>query len=415
MKSIFDAAWCGKWKRARIVALPLVLVGAVLAGCSTSLPGGMFGKSEEGPIQTQPQPGGLGGIQSQPLAGPTARVGLILPLSAGGNAGMVAVSMKNAADLALAEFGTTNIQLIVKDDHGSAQGARAAAEALVQEGAEIILGPLFSPAVAAAGPVAKQANIPMIAFSTDTNVATQGVYLLSFLPESDVDRIVSYSAQAGKRSIVALLPENAYGAVVDAQLRSVATSRGARVVAVQKYHADGKNLKDAAKRAVHAARQAETILIADSPEMTPQVVSALAAAGLKPDSKQLIGTGLWDDKKLFADPKMNGAWFAATETAGYNAFAQRYHARFGQDPVRTSSLAYDAVSLVAALLKTHAEGRFSVETLTNPSGFVGVDGIFRFRRDGTSERGLAVMEIRDGGTKAISAAPRAFTGYAASN
>jgi ABC-type branched-subunit amino acid transport system substrate-binding protein len=191
MKSIFDAAWCGKWKRARIVALPLVLVGAVLAGCSTSLPGGMFGKSEEGPIQTQPQPGGLGGIQSQPLAGPTARVGLILPLSAGGNAGMVAVSMKNAADLALAEFGTTNIQLIVKDDHGSAQGARAAAEALVQEGAEIILGPLFSPAVAAAGPVAKQANIPMIAFSTDTNVATQGVYLLSFLPESDVDRIVS--------------------------------------------------------------------------------------------------------------------------------------------------------------------------------------------------------------------------------
>lgn len=410
MKSVFDVAWCGTWKRARIAALPLVLVGAVLAGCSTSLPGGMFGKSENEPIQTQP--GGLGGIQSQPLAGPTARVGLILPLSAGGNAGMVAASMKNAADLALAEFGTTNIQLIVKDDRGSPQGARAAAEALVQEGAEIILGPLFSPAVAAAGPVAKQANIPMIAFSTDTNVATQGVYLLSFLPESDVDRIVSYSAQAGKRSIVALLPENAYGAVVEAQLRSVATSRGARVVAIQKYHADGKNLKDAAKRAARAARQAETIMIADSPEMTLQVVAAL---GMQPGSKQLIGTGLWDDKKLFADPKMNGAWFAATETAGYNAFAQRYRARFGQDPVRTSSLAYDAVSLVAALLKTHAEGRFSVETLTNPSGFVGVDGIFRFRRDGTSERGLAVMEIRDGGTKAISAAPRAFTGYAASN
>jgi len=411
MKSVYNAARRGSIARARIIALPLVLIGAVLAGCSTSLPGGMFGKSENEPIETQPG-GGLSGIQSQPLSGPTTRVGLILPLSAGGNAGMVAASMKNAADLALAEFGATNIQLIVKDDRGSAQGARAAAEAAVQEGAEIILGPLFSPAVAAAGPVAKQANIPMIAFSTDTNVATQGVYLLSFLPESDVDRIVSYSAQAGKRSIVALLPENAYGSVVDAQLRSVAGSRGARVVAVQKYHADGKNLKDAVRRAASAARQAETIMIADSPEMTTQVVSAL---GIQPGTKQLIGTGLWDDKSLFADPKMNGAWFAATELTGYNAFAQRYRARFGQDPVRTSSLAYDAVSLVAALVKTQAEGRFSVETLTNPSGFVGVDGIFRFRRDGTSERGLAVMEIRDGTTRAISAAPRAFTGFAASN
>ncbi|HVT55461.1 MAG TPA: hypothetical protein VHD34_05375, partial [Xanthobacteraceae bacterium] len=85
MKSVFDAAWCGKWKRARMAALPVVLVGAVLAGCSTSLPGGMFGNSESGPIQTQPQPGGFGGIQSQPLGGPTTRVGLILPLSAGGN------------------------------------------------------------------------------------------------------------------------------------------------------------------------------------------------------------------------------------------------------------------------------------------------------------------------------------------
>jgi branched-chain amino acid transport system substrate-binding protein len=412
MESVVNAAWRGPSELARIAALPFVLAGLMLAGCSSTLPGGMFGQNENEPIQTQP---GSSGIQSQPLSGPTTRVGLILPIGAGGNAGTVAQSMKNAADLALTEFGATNIQLIVKDDRGTAQGARAAAQAAVQEGAEIILGPLFSPAVAAAGPVAKQANIPMIAFSTDTNVATQGVYLLSFLPESDVDRIVSYSAQAGKRSIVALLPDNAYGAVVDAQLQSAAGSRGARIVAIQKYDADGKNLKDAAKRAATAARQAETIMIADNPEMTPQVVGALTQAGISSGAKQLVGTGLWDDKTLFADPKMNGAWFAATELTGYNSFADRYRARFGQDPVRTSSLAYDAVSLVAALVKTQADGRFSVETLTNPSGFSGVDGIFRFRRDGTCERGLAVMEIRDGSARAISAAPRAFTGYAASN
>ncbi len=408
MKSVANAAWRGGLKRVRAVTLPLALLGSALAACSTSLPGGMFGKSDE-PIQTQPGPNA--GIQSQPLAGPTTRVGLILPLSAGGNAGAVAQSMKNAAELALAEFGTTNVQLVVKDDRGSASGARAAAQAIVQEGAEIILGPLFSASVAAAGPVAKQANIPMIAFSTDTNVATQGVYLLSFLPESDVDRIVSYSAQAGKRSIVALLPDNAYGSVIDAQLQSAAGARGARVISIVKYAPDGKNLKDAARRAATAAARAESIMIADGAEMTLRVVEALGSAG----SKQLLGTGLWDDQNLFRDPKMNGAWFAAPESAGYRSFAERYRARYGQEPVRTASLAYDAVSLVAALVKTQADGRFSVESLTNPSGFSGVDGIFRFRREGTSERGLAVMEIRDGASKTISASPRAFTGYAASN
>lgn len=130
---------------------------------------------------------------------------------------------------------------------------------------------------------------------------------------------------------------------------------------------------------------------------------------------QFIGTGLWDNPALFSNPQMNGAWFAAPDASGYNAFRQRYRARFGADPVRTASLAYDAVSLVAALVKTQPGNRFSQETLTNPSGFSGIDGVFRFHRDGTNERGLAVMEIRNGSTTVVSPAPRAFTTTAAQN
>ena len=167
-------------------------IGLLLAGCSTAL--GPIG----GPIETAPRgPIAAGPPGSEQPSGPgfesgagAARVALILPLSAGGNAGAAAQSMKNAAELALAEFSNPNIQLIVKDDGGTPQGAQTAARAALQEGAEIVLGPLFSGSVAAAGQVTKSRGIPMIAFSTDTNVAAQGVYLLSFLPESDVDRIV---------------------------------------------------------------------------------------------------------------------------------------------------------------------------------------------------------------------------------
>ena len=61
---------------------------------------------------------------------------------------------------------------------------------------------------------ARQAGVPVVAFSSDAGVAGPGVYLLSFLPSDDVNRIVSYSASQGRKSFAALLPANAYGAVV---------------------------------------------------------------------------------------------------------------------------------------------------------------------------------------------------------
>jgi branched-chain amino acid transport system substrate-binding protein len=389
----------------------LSCVSLALAGCSTAL-----GPIGNGPVDTAP----TGPIASSPSAselspgsGPgAARVALILPLSAGGNAGAAAQSMKNAAELALADFSSPNIQLTVKDDGGTPQGAQTAARAALQEGAEIVLGPLFSGSVAAAGQVTKSRGIPMIAFSTDTNVATQGVYLLSFLPESDVDRVVRYAAANGKKSLVALLPDNAYGAVVEAQLQQAVSQIGARIVSIERYPSEPTKLAEPIKRAAAASKQADAIFIADSSDMTPQIVQALAKNGVSQQRIQFIGTGLWDDPNLFADPNLAGAWFAAPDSAGYRAFVERYKSRFGQEPARTASLAYDAVSLLAALVKTQGLNRFSEAALTNPSGFTGIDGVFRFRTDGTCERGLAVMEIRGGGTRMISPAPRAFSNAA---
>ncbi len=384
----------------------LCCIGLALAGCSTAL--GPIG----GPAETAPTgPNAAGPAAPEPSTGPglgAARVALILPLSAGGNAGAAAQSMKNAAELALAEFSNPNIQLIVKDDGGTPQGAQTAARAALQEGAEIVLGPLFSGSVAAAGQITKSRSIPMIAFSTDTNVAAQGVYLLSFLPESDVDRIVRYAAANGRKSLVALLPDNAYGAVIEAQLQQAVSQIGARLVSIERYPSEQTKLAEPVRRAAAAAKQADAVFIADSSDMTPQVVQALARSGVSQQRIQFIGTGLWDDPKLFADPNMTGAWFAAPDSAGYRAFVERYKSRFGQEPARTASLAYDAVSLLAALVKTQGLNRFSVAALTNPSGFSGIDGVFRFRADGTCERGLAVMEMRGGGTRVISPAPRAF-------
>ena len=141
----------------------------------------------------------------------------------------------------------------------------------------------------------------------------------------------------------------------------------------------------------------------------PQVVQALAANGVNPKRVQLLGTGLWDDPRIFSNTSLEGGWFAAPESAGFRSFAGRYRARYGNDPVRTATLSYDAVALVAALVKTQGAQRFSEQILTNSSGFAGIDGIFRFRSDGTSERGLSVLQVAPGGGRVVSPAPKSFT------
>ena len=253
-----------------------------------------------------------------------------------------------------------------------------------------MLGPLFAPSVPAVAQVARTRGISVIAFSTDSSIAGRGVYLLSFLPESDVNRIVEYSASIGKKSFAALLPDNAYGNVVEAAFKTAVSRRGGRIVAFEKYGADRAA---PARTVAQALGSADALMIADDGDSVVATAEALTAAGANLRNIQLLGTGLWDNPRVFSNPNLQGGLYAAPDPAGFRAFSGRYRTRYGSEPVRTATLAYDAVALVAALARTQGGQRFSPDVLTNPSGFAGIDGLFRFRPDGTNERGLAVMRV----------------------
>ncbi|MDB5634109.1 MAG: amino acid/amide transporter substrate-binding protein family [Tardiphaga sp.] len=352
------------------------------------------------------QPGPAGPAQ-QPLAVGTGqvKVGLILPLSASGNAGIAAQSMKNAAEMALAEFQNPNIQLLIKDDAGSAQGAQQGTQQALDEGSEIILGPLFALSVPATAQLTRSRNISVIAFSTDSSVAGRGVYLLSFLPESDVNRIVDYAASTGKKSFAAMLPENAYGNVVEVAFKQAVARKGGRVVAFEKYGADRSN---AARNIAASLSGADALFLADDGDAVVATADALTAAGANLRNVQLLGTGLWDNPRVFGSASLQGGLYAAPDPSGFRAFAGRYRTKYGAEPVRTATLAYDAVALVAALARTQGGQRFSQDVLTNPSGFAGIDGLFRFRADGSNERGLAVMRVASGGGQPVAGSPKSF-------
>src|SRR6202048_388457 len=270
----------------RRTAIGLIL-GAPLLGACAGVQQSLSQFSN--PFSSQAQ--GPSGPPQQPLVAGNGqvKVGLVLPLSASGNAAVAALSMKNSAEMALAEFQNPNIQLLIKDDGGNPQGAQQGTQQALDEGAEMILGPLFALSVPATAQLTRTKGVSVIAFSTDSSVAGRGVYLLSFLPESDVNRIVEYAASTGKRSFAACLPDNAYGNVVEGAFKQAVGRRGGRVVALEKYGADRTT---AVRTVAQSLNQADALLLADDGDSVVQVADALTAAGANLKNIQMIGTGL---------------------------------------------------------------------------------------------------------------------------
>jgi ABC-type branched-subunit amino acid transport system substrate-binding protein len=339
----------------------------------------------------------------------TVRVALLLPKTATlGNGAALALAMQNAASLGLGDFTGNDLTLLVKDTKGTGEGATLAAQTALSEGAELIIGPLFAPEVAAVGPIARAANVPVIAFSSDPSVAAPGVFLLGFLVDGQVQRVMAEAAKAGRKSVAAIISQSAYGNLAEASLRQSAGRYGLRVAQVERFPAGAA--AQAVAAVVANAAQVDCIFVPEGPGVAPLVAQGLRSAGVDLNRIKLIGSGVWNDRGLLADPALAGGWFPSPDLGGVATFASRYGATYGGEPPLTASLAYDAVVLAAGLVKTAGAQRFQMATLTNPQGFLSsVNGLFRFNPNGTNDRGLAVYQVGGGAPTLVSPAARAFT------
>ena len=340
----------------------------------------------------------------------TVRVAFLIPRSASGHGGDTARAFRNAAELALRDFPNAGIQIAFYDTRGAPAGAASAADAALKEGAGIVLGPVFSNEVAAVAPVTRAAGVPVVAFSSDAGVAGPGVYLLSFLPSDDVNRIVSFSASQGRKSFAALLPATAYGSVVEATFRSAVARVGGRVVAIQSYQSNDADVRAKTAAIASIAREVDALLVPDSGAIAPVIAATLAASGITRDKVKLLGSGQWDDPRVLNSPAMVGSWYPAPVKQGFEDFARRYQGAFGTPPPRNATLAYDATVLAIGIVRQYGADRFKNSVLTSPNGFAGIDGIFRFLPSGLTERRLAVYEVTGSGASVISQASRSFAG-----
>ncbi len=342
----------------------------------------------------------------------TTRIALLLPLSGFSQRAATAKGMKQAAELALFEQDRPNVELIVKDDGGTADGAKQAAQQAIEEGAEIILGPLLSEAVAGAATVSRPANIPIIAFSNNSQIAGQGVYLMSYLPRPEVERIVRFASARGKRRFAALLPDNAYGQAIEPVFRAAVSAAGGTVEVLERYPSRTNAMLDAANRMVDQIKQRnfegtpiDALFLPGGQDVLSRLGPLITFSGIETAKVQLLGTGSWATANIGREKAFIGGWYPSPEPEGWRAFSGRFAKTFGYAPPRFASLAYDATTLAISLSDLPRGQRFLAQNLTRPSGFQGVDGTFRFTQNGLSDRTLAILEVQSFGAQVIDRAP----------
>lgn len=390
------------------------------------------------------------------------RMAVILPLT--GNASSVANDLKNAATMALFNLNSDNIILQFYDSKGTSSGAREATLKANEDNADIIVGPLFADEVASAK---KVADAPIISFTTDQSVLSKNVFSIGFLIEQQIKRIVEYSIENGYKRFAIIVPDNETGNFIIKNFKKYASDFDGEVIITRSYKNkkedlmksvkdisdfDNRNkeykqyvsdakarlnyltslsgsayssayddtqysstddeveflqktLDDLSKKTTVSNPDYDAIFIyGDDINDVIMIGSSLMYYDVHPDKIKFLGTSQLENSKIYGERAFNKAWYPSVSTKYNGKFNQAYKEHFGSEPNKIASLAYDAVSLIGMISK---DGEIETSDILNPNGWTGINGIFRFNRNGTSERNMDVKQIVGGGitkTKVISPA-----------
>lgn len=437
-----------------------------LAGCATQSSGPIAPISTGDP-RVEPQPGdsphGIAindGEVIEDLTGPVAedytpphmagrdivRAGVMLPFSDRRDSVRAqAEGMLAGIELALFDHADDNFVILPKDTRGSQATAETMANDLAEQGASFVLGPLFGSNVAvtrealagrdiededkaesdgfgfltgnvfADESTVEQSGIPIIAFSNDASVAGGGAWLASVAPEAEVAEIINYAYLAGYDEFAFFGPDTSLGLRIERAMQFEVMNRGALMIASSFYPTDTPSPDEQAAAFARSVEMAVArgarvaVLVPERGNRLRRIAPLLAYHGVDTRVVKMLGIGTWNDPEIWREPSLKGAWFPAAPHLEMDGFKQRYERLYGRAPTSLAAIAYDATALAIAL---SSDGELTTEELTNPDGFAGVNGLFRFGYDGIAERSLEIMEIdplAETGVKTVRPAASSFT------
>lgn len=360
-------------------------------------------------------PSGFGAIAPRVDPGSPVVVALLLP---GGStvAGdeILASHLENAARLAVGDLTGVQIDLRVYATQGDPAGAAAAARQAVNDGAQIVLGPVRSAEANAAGAAVAGDGINVLSFSNNPAIAGNNVFVLGLTPDNAARRVFEYAARNNRGSVLVIGERTAAGDLVLAAVNGAVAGTGASIVATETYDFSQQGIVTALPQIAATARSsgAQSVLFtADSAGALPVLAQLLPDNRIAYPQFQFMGITQWNVPPATLQLRgLQDGWFTMPDPALTGQFEARYSAAYGEAPHPIAGLAYDGIAAIGALLGTGQRDALSRAMLTQGSGFVGVNGVFRLMPDGTNQRGLALATIRNNAVVILDPAPRSFAG-----
>ena len=344
-------------------------------------------------------------------AGEPVQVALLVS-SGTGDAGddAIARSMENAARLAIADLGATNIDLRVYSAGASAASGSAAAIKAADEGADVILGPLYGEAANAAAVAVAPKGINVLSFSNNATIAGGNLFVLGTTYGSIAGRLASYAVRKGKNNVLIVHANNPSETLGRDAISQAVTSSGGKIAGTVAFNFSQNDIINAVPQIsvkVKSTGANAVFFTSTTDGAIPFLAELLPSNGVSSATSQFIGLQRWDiPANAPSLPGLQGGWFAAPDPGLAAQFRARYTAAYRSVPHSLSGLAYDGIAAIGALVQS-GQG-LDVAALTRSSGFAGVNGVFRLRADGTNQRALAIMQIQNGAAALLDPAPRDF-------
>lgn len=372
------------------------------------------------------------------------KVALFLPFS--GKHKELGWHLFNAATMSLFDNDLNNsIELVLIDSKDTPQDAKRAFKEIVRQNIKIVIGPVFTRSINAIKDDVEDHDIVALSLSNNQKLMGKvtndsGIFLSGLLPESQIEKIVSFAISQKKTNFAIIAPNNQYGITMAKLLKKVVKSRDGNFVTSEFYRSNGRNLNRAVKRTInsftvpsHLAegrgnKLPKDFVVKESDKSYPQVILipesgrhlSRVVTSIKNQNKierefQLVGTSQWDDISTLNNPKLVGSWFVAPESVNFTKFEKRYYNNFEKFPPRISSIAYDSVIAVAKLIERNSGRNVELEDFINyksaKNGFEGIDGLFRYLPNGLVQRNLAVLQVDEGEFTTIDKPAEKFLNY----
>jgi len=381
-------------------------------------------RREAPPLDYERYGGFFGGLLS---TAEKTKVALLVPLS--GRYKKLGQQVLDGAQMAIFDLEEPNIQLVPIDTKGTRSGALEAAQHAVDQKVKLILGPVFGHSARAVAAAVKSHGIQVITYSNDSSLAGSGAFAMGFFPQDQVSRVTEYAIKHGVHDFVSLLPNNSYGGMAAKAIRETTDyyDRG-RILKSALYKVNKRNqpvnLSRYVKSAHHAAlhynsgetgegesfaRYPRGMVMTDGGKRFESILVSLNQYGIEREKVQLLGGDSWYDDRFLFESLLDGAWFAALPKERRDVFESEFRFNYDYDAGDLSILAYDSAALAIMLARSSSGRDFSKQRLTDPRGFTGMQGIFRFKPDGLIQRSFAIMTIENGAFRELEPAPESFT------